>query len=420
MECRSVVNQTISNTIWPHLVRADSVSTRGVARPAIAISWTMSLAALLLVVSSVLAPLGLSEEVVPGEPRSLEFQYVRDTSSWGRITMPRPDMPFTRLCEVGLFINCPGQYQGIYMEETEPGTFESVETDDNSTINSTIPANYTEMFYSRTSAPGNTLSGLFDIQYRRWTLDQVDITDKGAVHTKGDYRSLESLVVQDRIVLKEGIIVDMTDTPGIGFRNHTAPVGLDLGGTWTEDITWLEPVTSCADTNISIDITMNKPIDSFSPEYQYHIVDRGAFTNLNITDLQTRPWNDNQTLDLAGRAHLAARMYNVLAAIELNLTLPRGPDVERLPRIRVPPDLEFANFALFGYQNLDTVHIDDIASLYGLFGDPPRVRDPSYVPYYEDGYVKLFAKNHSAIGECAHETFVLLLTANSPDLSRLL
>ena len=121
----------------------------------------------LFVLSSVLAPLGLYETIVPSESELVEFEYVRDPGPWDRVTISRSNSKFTRFCEVGLAINCPGQFQGVIMNQTSSGTFRSVETDENSTINLTISLNFTVMFTGAISDIENTISDMFDIQYRR-------------------------------------------------------------------------------------------------------------------------------------------------------------------------------------------------------------------------------------------------------------
>jgi hypothetical protein len=236
--------------------------------------------------------------------------------------MPQPNFKFSRLCEVGLEINCPGQFQGEVMVETSPGSFQSVEAYETSTVNLTIPRNYTAMFTSAASDTENTVSGLFDIQYRCWKLGRWEVYDKGQPYVKGDFRYVENLIMQDTgPLLKEGLIVDMTENPGIGFRNHTIPIGLDHGGTWSKDITWIEMVTRCADTNLSIELRTEDPVDDISDINKFFIVDRGAFVNLDNTALESPPWIDNQTLDLSDRAQKAARMHNVLVASSLNVSL---------------------------------------------------------------------------------------------------
>lgn len=408
---RSVVNRTISMTIWPNLFRADAVSTRHVPLQTSILSWASTVGAALLVLSSVLAPLGLYETIEPGESELVEFEYVKDLGPWGRATMPRPNAKFSRHCEMGLAINCPGQYQGVFMNETSPGHFESVETDETSTINLTIPENFTAMFTSATSDRGNTVSGLFDIQYRHWKFDRVGGLDKGQPYVTGDSRHIESLITQDTILLKEGLIIDMRENPGIGFRNHTIPIGLEHGGTWSEDITWIESVTRCADTNLSIELRTVNPVESYIDNNTFFIVDRGAFVGLDKTVLESPPWNDNQTLDLFGRAHKAARMHNVLVASSLNVSLPLDPPTKTLPKF-VVKETSKAEPGMFNNQDIETILLGEMR---GVGGAPPEVpgysmgktsvstgntsvpKVPGFVPHYPDGVVKLLALNYSAI-----------------------
>ncbi|SPO07211.1 uncharacterized protein DNG_09905 [Cephalotrichum gorgonifer] len=397
----SVLNRTISTTLWPYLLRADAVSANHGSRSVRILSWTITLSAVLLVLASVLAPLGLYEEIVPSGSQQVQFAYAQDPSSWGKITMPRPDLPFTRVCESGLNINCPGQYQGVYMNETSEGVFQSVETDENSTINITIPANYTAMFYSATSDAGNTLSGMFDIQYRSWYLNKLDLYNKGETFAHGDFHFIENLIPQDTIHLKEGLVVDMRDTPGIGFRNHTVPVGLEHGGIWSEDLTWVEPVTQCVDTNLSVEVNFDKPIDSFTTNHTFFLVDEGAWLDMEMEELETRPWNDNQTLDLYGRAYKAARMHNVLAAASLNITLPLE-SAKPLPKIEVPEKWVSGNPPLFSYLDVDTVQVHQLSSLDGDTFNVFSLSNKSDVVVnheeaYPDGIRKLLAMNYTAI-----------------------
>ncbi|MCJ1474760.1 hypothetical protein MMC13_003420 [Lambiella insularis] len=321
-EKQSVVNRIISTTIWPHLLRADAVQMRHVPLTTKIASGALTFSAFLLVVASVLAPLGLRDEIVPRESSLVQFEYVPDRGPWGRVTVPRPDSKFTRYCEFGLIINCPGQYQGVYMNETEPGHWQSVETNADSTVNLTIPENYTAMFSSATSNLGST----------------------------------------ERIVLVEGLVVDIRNSPGIGFRNHTIPVGLEHGGTWTEDLSWIEPVTRCADTNLSIQFR-DENTDGFYDKMAFSVIDRGAFTGLDVHTLESLAWIDNQTLDLFGHAHKAARMHNVLVASSLNVTLPLDPAIKTVSVMEVK-DTNSASAYMFSYQPFDRILMAQVCRGY--------------------------------------------------------
>ena len=361
----------------------------------------MTLGAALLILAGVTAPLGLRDETVPGDSRQVQFQYARDPTPWGRITPGRPDLRFGRHCEFARRINCPGQYQGVDFVQVSPGRFESVKRDNSSTIDTTVPANYTAMFASATGGNGSTLSGMFDVQYRRWIINQDGIIDNGTSRAGGDFRYVELLIPQEDVLLKEGLIVDVRDNPGIGFRNHTVPVGLDLGGTWSEDLTWLEPVTRCADTNLTIEIQIQDDPEDFGSNSTVYLVDRGAFRDLDRTALETPPWTDNQTLDLFGRTHKAARMYNVLTAAFLNLSLPVDPAVGIIPRINVTKSSLNFSSTLFNGLSRDQIRVGTIIPLDSSFGGSTKSTVPlpaDFDPGYPDGDRRLFASNMTVIG----------------------
>lgn len=382
------------------------MSTRHVSTSVILLTWTATLAAALLVLVSVLTPLGLSDKVVPGKTRIVEFEYVKDPTLWGRITMPRPNMRFSRYCSYGLVVNCPGQYQGVYINQTEPGWWQNVGTDENSTISTMIPRNYTAMFTSATSDLGNTVSGLFDIQYRLWTISRSSKIDKGQPRLKGRSRHIESLIQQDNVLIREGLIIDTRNVPGIGFRNHTVPIGLDFGGLWSEDITWIEPITQCADTNISADFRTDISVEDSFANQTYKLVDRGAFLGLENSDIESRPWTDNQTLDLFAHAYKAARMYNVLMASSLNVTLPFNSSTGAVSSWPM---------GATGTISLEDFYSIQLSELKGFSDTPPLVpgyeasysKLPTYPafanlsdpfqPSYSDGMVKLLALNYTAI-----------------------
>jgi hypothetical protein len=372
----------------------------------------------------VLAPLGLSEKILPGQAQLVEFRYAKDPTPWGEVTMPRPNMKFTRRCEVGRAINCPGQYQGVYMKEVEPGRLVSVETDESSTINTTIPRNYTTMFRSATSDQGNTVSGMFDIQFRRWGITRVGSIDKGQPYARGESRHIESLIQQEDILLKEGLIIDMRDNAGIGFRNHTIPIDLEYGGLWSEDITWIEPVTQCADTNLSADLRTEISGNSFIPNRTQYLIDRGAFLDIRNSDLESRPWIDNQTLDLFAHAQKAARMHNVLVASSFNVELPLNGSTRTLPPRPVGTEVfSFVNFDQMALSKIKGVGGKvplipeyDFKNISGSASNSSTTPTGSFVPRYPDGMIKLLALNHSAIRTSASAVLVpprlCLLEAN--------
>ncbi len=67
-----------------------------------------------MVVASILAPLGLSEEIVPGVLELVEFQYAKDLSPWGEAATPQIQYKPRRRCWPTAF-SCSGQDQTDYL-----------------------------------------------------------------------------------------------------------------------------------------------------------------------------------------------------------------------------------------------------------------------------------------------------------------
>jgi len=57
--------------------------------------------------------------------------------------------------------------------------------------------------------------------------------------------------LREDIIPVDGLIVDLKDG-GLGFRNHTIPLGSGQGARWDEDILFVVPETTCVDTNLTL------------------------------------------------------------------------------------------------------------------------------------------------------------------------
>jgi hypothetical protein len=197
----------------------------------------------------------------------------------------------------------------------------SIATSDAAIINSTIPANLTGIFSSATSDDGNTLSGAFDIQYRTWSVSTDKINgrvDAGSPYATGSYRAIDSLILHNKTETVEGVVVD-TVRGGVGYRNHTVPTGLQYGGKWNEDLTWVEPVTSCVDTNLTFRFSLGNRETNMT---SISLVDNGGFVDLAHENPYSGLWNDTQNPDLQARAHRAAWISNNLTAVFYNVNYP--------------------------------------------------------------------------------------------------
>jgi hypothetical protein len=130
------------------------------------------------------------------------------------------------------------------------------------------------------------------------------------------YTMLQSFILRDDIFAIDGLIVDFTMNPGIGLWNHTMPT-LERGGGWSHDMLWLEPVTSCVNTNLTIDYTFTKNAITSSID-TYNLTDQGGLVNLT-TDYPTFS-RDGQHTDIGAHAYKAAVLSNFDVLRSLNIT----------------------------------------------------------------------------------------------------
>jgi hypothetical protein len=158
---------------------------------------------------------------------------------------------------------------------------------------------------------------------------------------------------------------------------------------------------------------MEENVESFEVNQTLRLIDRGAFLDLQNSDIESRPWIDNQTLDLFAHAYKAARMHNVLVASSLDVSLPLNEPSKVVPPIPISTgyDNVFSTADFVGLQlspfkgvggtapSIPGYGISNSTSLSGNFSAPsPR----NFTPHYPDGVVKLLALDYPAIEQiCA-------------------
>ncbi|KAI4164113.1 MAG: hypothetical protein LQ342_002350 [Letrouitia transgressa] len=99
------------------------------------------------------------------------------------------------------------------------------------------------------------------------------------------------------------------------------PQGLPLGGKWIEDITWIEPVTECANTNLTIELAAgNSPFNITNVE----LIDNGGFIDLAHTLPYPDELKSSQDPNLSVRALQGAYMGNTLLMYHLNVSIPNN------------------------------------------------------------------------------------------------
>ena len=322
MNARSVAGRTLQSSYWPLLLRVESTASYGVSRSVEVFAYLIPLALILVAISSIVTPLGLLDTIISGDEIVAPFEYVSDTSPFGYGTPIRTDLGFSRRCGGFVPYQCPGSNTVVNRTDTEGTQSADVPFG----YNVTIPQNLINL-YSSGSRGSTSLSSLFDIQWRQYSIRQNDDINNGSLFLHGSFRQLQSLVLSDALEPVEGLIVDMKNG-GIGLRNHTLPKDMRHGATWTEDLLFIEPETQCVDTNV----TINFKIPQIAPDYMDPVVedlvltDAGGFVDINKTyplynrdDIQADP-------DLRGRAYKAAWMWNANTMAFYNVTNP-NPNV---------------------------------------------------------------------------------------------
>lgn len=282
-------------------------------------------------ISGVITPLGLGEKLVTTGTQVGTFEYTRDTSSIAIGTSLRGNSTFHRTCEDSrvYFLPRPCPYTGDVMETTryENG---SVRRDYAYGIHRAIPNVLREIFSSGTAGQASTISNIFDIEWRQTSKKEANENfDNGTVYETGIYRQLDSILLQDGYKTFEGLVVD-NNVGGIGFRNHTLPIGFSRGATWQEDLLFIEPDVSCINTNLSIDFEASNTgtVDGFLNRV---ITDKGGFVDLNITHLPASRPKSQSNLDLQARAYDAAVLNNAYTMMILNITDRNNKSNNRMP-----------------------------------------------------------------------------------------
>lgn len=235
----SVVGRALHSSYWPQILRSDTSTSDSIDRRIKFLILLRPLALLVVTAAAIVTPLGLYDSILPGRsPQQVPFSYVSDLSPMGYGTPPRSDLGFNRWCGYAFPVVCPGSDTVISYSRNDT-TFTATMPYG---YDSRIPRTKMQLFQSGLAEQSETVSSIFDIQWRSYTTQQGQDVNNGSTFLVGGYRQLTTLILDDAIEAVEGLIVN-TISGGIGFRNHTIPSGIPLGATWTEDLLFIEPET---------------------------------------------------------------------------------------------------------------------------------------------------------------------------------
>jgi hypothetical protein len=178
---------------------------------------------------------------------------------------------------------------------------------------------------------GSTVAGPTNIQFRNFFDYNGNGSNSDDWMPVGLFRPMQSLLLENSYRIVEGLVVD-ADNGGIGLRNHTVPVGLDLGATWQEDLLWIQPETVCSPNNFTLHFAYGSAqVASYfhGENTQSYLEDNGAFASRNWSIPGPRwdiygpgsLWNVSGPVpDLIQRAYIAAWWNNGFTAQALNLS----------------------------------------------------------------------------------------------------
>ncbi|EKM76716.1 hypothetical protein AGABI1DRAFT_108577 [Agaricus bisporus var. burnettii JB137-S8] len=284
----SSIGQILHSSIWPTLLRSDSTSRKSTGFAVPIISILITVGTVLVAIAGIILPLGLHDgPLLIDHPQIVTASYLPDKSPLALATTPnRYKYQYGRPCGPAEILLCPDL------------TAESK--------NTTYVAPTVLIFNS-------TPHGPFTSQYRRF-YNQM-FSNESLSGSPGLFGTIRSFLQQDSIFAVEGLIVDMTiDHPGIGFWNTTVPEAAH-GGTWSQDVLWLEPLTECIPTNLTVlyELTDSGPD---AVHETYNLTDHGGFYNL--TPDYPPLSRDGQHINLSQHAYKGAALSNFIAMLYLN------------------------------------------------------------------------------------------------------
>ncbi|KAL4744819.1 hypothetical protein BDW72DRAFT_212173 [Aspergillus terricola var. indicus] len=318
----SAVGRLLHSSHWPVVLNGDSAASRNVALPVIILKYAGLLSALLVSVAAIVTPLGLFETIVASDnPTAEPFHYIVDKGIFGLGTPARNEsLTWSRVCGTAGY---PSTCLDLMRNSSSS----------NKSIDRTIPQETIDLFSSGISQSNNSVSSIFDIQWRSWSWTKFSSASSGkdnssinetassstAVYPIGTFHQISTLALDDKFEVVEGLVVNAR-TGGIGFRNHSAPPLTPYGSTWAEDLLFIQPVTECVNTNLTIEYSVpeNSVLDTTTANLT--LVDKGGFSKLNQRFPQWDPSQAQTNPNLWLRAYQAAWLNNVYAMKMLNVS----------------------------------------------------------------------------------------------------
>jgi hypothetical protein len=365
----SVLGRALQASPWPTFLQTDAAAREGVKRRVSNGLLLQTVFIILISVAAIVTPLGLYQVVEPGDEELEAFQYANDNSSFGYGTPERLAAPFTRSCRP--MDPCPGSW----MNQTCVGRRCT------STYGRSIPDAWTSTLRDGASRMSQSVSSIFDIQWRNQINSSDSYSEKGW-YLRSGYRQIDILILNPGLHLVDGLIVD-AQNGGIGFRNHTVPAPAHQhGSTWSEDILFIEPDAQCVNLNVTFDFRLTQFDTTQLRVRDTALTDHGGFSALSRTspDLSIPNMGNGQgPLDLRERAYKAAWYNNFLTLAYFNATENKPNNITRLD---VTPGMQYRSNSSESSINNTRVCMNSSTNPYSL--EYQAIRSTMYFADYLD------------------------------------
>ncbi|CAM0142261.1 hypothetical protein VKS41_002256 [Umbelopsis sp. WA50703] len=294
----SVFVRILHYSSWPVILSTDVSSAGHADTPVKRIDLLSNIVMILVTITGVLTPLGLVP-VVSQVPIDLVLHSLPDSQPLSLATTSRAQYIEERECSNGLLGigACPGR------------TLTNVTGQSGLQTDLTIPPNITSVFSSTNH------TSPFDMQYRRFTM-ATNTLNTTKLHPKPDVGIADSIILSNSLFAVDGLIIDTTDSPGVGIGKLQVPY-LPHGATWNQEVLWIEPETSCVDLGFTLNFQLSSTATTlFSTNVS--LTDQGGFSNFNFT--YPVIGRDGQVVTMEDRAYKLAYLSNIYIMGAYNIT----------------------------------------------------------------------------------------------------
>lgn len=329
------VQRSLARTDWPVILRTDSMANGAVDTRIKILNWLQIITTIVLAFAAVLTPAGLYDVLRTDSTLiATSFTSVKDQGVFG-ISSQNQNSPPWRTCQdyyfpnntVRMDVNCPGSNGTYTITHNSSGYFQSW----NGGWNVAVPKSRAAIFHSGLADLPSTVSSFFDIKPRRITRSTGDNEGQYAETLAVDnFQFRQTVIDTSAYQVIDGLVVD-AKSGAIGFRNHTLPMNVPLGTTWSEDLLFLEVDVAAIDLNVSFvfDVEFgNSNSSSFTYSAPYQLVDDGGFVNLNTNLRPACPPAAQDNLKLSDRAETIAwwTLFSTMQQPIMNLTTNNAAD----------------------------------------------------------------------------------------------